>query len=460
MEFYGRETEIRTLRETEEVSRRASQFTVVMGRRRVGKTTLILRATEGTKRIYTVVKRVAEPLLCERIQREALAAGVDIPGRTESLSELLKALMLHSRHDPLTLIIDEFQELQRVNPNVFEDIREVWDTYGPEARINLVVSGSVHSLMVRIFEDNREPLFGRSTCRLDLRPFRVSEMTGILMDRNPSPESEDLLTLYMLTGGVPEYVALLMDRGAVTADSMIRRALSPGSTFLREGEDLLVSEFGPGNKTYLSVLQLIASGRNSRAEMEDILGTTLGEYLRRLEDEYGFIDRRIPMITRNEKLSRWVISDQYLRFYFRYVQPNASYIEAGRTDLLEEAVRRDLESYEGRVLEDLFTRRVLEEGRYTSVGGYWNRKGDVEIDIVVTDDASRSVDLVEVKRNLRKLDMDALRRKADTLGSDLRGYDVRLRGLSMEDVFRTPLLDRGRSPQPYYPCHPVPPSWP
>ena len=124
----------------------------------------------------------------------------------------------------------------------------------------------------------------------------------------------------------------------------------------------------------------------------------------------------------------------YLSFYFRYIQPNQSFVEAGRTDLLERAVRADIESYEGRVLERYLTQRIREEWEYTAVGGYWNRKGDVEIDIVVVDDIARTVRMVEVKRNPDKLDMGDLHRKADTLEPYLRGYDVELMGMSMDDM--------------------------
>ena len=434
MRFYDRETELKVLRDTAAASLENSQFTVVLGRRRVGKTTLMLRGAEGTRTVYLFISRLSEAVLCERLQATAAAAGVDIPGRIERFGDLFKALLMHSRHDPLTVIIDEFQNLSYVNPAVFGDIQREWDLLRGDARVNLLVGGSVHSMMVRIFEDEREPLFNRATRKLEVRPFRISVLGSILRDHNPSHGHEDLLTLYMLTGGVPDYVASLMDAGAFTKESMLETALSPGSVFLREGNDLMTEEFGKDNKTYLSILQLIASGRRQRSEIESILKVSAGEYLQRLEREYGFVSRRVPMLTEDRRLGRWEIADMYLRFYFRYIQPNDSFVQAGRTDLLKRVVMDDLESYEGRVLEDLLTRRIAEEGTYTSLGGYWNRKGDVEIDIVVLDSIAKRAELIEVKRNPAKLDMRDLERKAETLEPYLRGYDVTLRGMSMDDV--------------------------
>ena len=92
--------------------------------------------------------------------------------------------------------------------------------------------------------------------------------------------------------------------------------------------------------------------------------------------------------------------------------------------------------YEGRALEDFFRRRISEEDDYTEVGGYWNRKGDVEIDIVVVDDIERKARLIEVKRNRNELDMKGLKSKGIRISHELEGYDVSYEGLSTEDVRR------------------------
>lgn len=434
MRFYGREQELKVLRDTAEASMINSQFTVVLGRRRIGKTTLMLKGSEGRRTVYLFISRLSEPVLCSRLQSVARESSVEIPGKMETFGDLLEALMLHSAHDPLTVIIDEFQNLRYVNPSIFGDMQRVWDLRKDEARMNLVVGGSVHSMMVRIFEDSGEPLFGRATRKLELRPFRVSDMKDILSDHRPGWSNGDLLTLYMLTGGVPSYIGVLMDAGAFTSESMLDLALSPGSVFLREGNDLMTEEFGKDNRTYLSMLQLIASGRNQRPEIENTLKVSAGEYLRRLESEYGFVRRRLPIPGKDPRLGRWELTDMYLSFHFRYIQPNASFVESGRFDLLRETVSRDLESYEGRVLEHYFLTRMSEERRYTEIGGYWNRKGDVEIDVVVLDSSDGTAELMEVKRNPAKLDMTALRRKAETLDGLLGGYSVTCIGLSMDDM--------------------------
>lgn len=80
-------------------------------------------------------------------------------GEYSSIGKLFQHLMLLSKERPFNLIIDEFQELDRINPSVFGEIQKVWDLHKDSSRMNLLISGSIYSLMHKIFENNKEPLF-------------------------------------------------------------------------------------------------------------------------------------------------------------------------------------------------------------------------------------------------------------------------------------------------------------
>ncbi len=182
MRFYGREEELVKLAETKERSLQSSTFTVIIGRRRIGKTTLMLKSAVNHRHVYLFVSRTAESILCSRLQESATEAGVDIIGNITEFRDLFKALMLDSRREPLTVIIDEFQELNNVNPGIFSSIQEIWDRYHEESHMNLLVGGSVHSMMVRLFEDEKQPLFDRATSKVVLRPFKTSLLKDILTE--------------------------------------------------------------------------------------------------------------------------------------------------------------------------------------------------------------------------------------------------------------------------------------
>ncbi|MCL2711681.1 MAG: ATP-binding protein [Methanomassiliicoccaceae archaeon] len=435
MRFYGRERELESLKRIKEQSERSSTFTVLIGRRRIGKTTLMLRSAEGSRSVYLFVSKVAEPLLCEKLQRTAAEAGIEIPGSATKFRDILKALMISSREEPLTIMIDEFQNLKYVNDVVYGEIQEIWDLYKNSSRVNLIVSGSVHSMMIKLFEDSNEPLFGRATSKIVLRPFSIAVMKTILKEHDQNYTQNDILTLYMLTGGVPGYLEILMDSGKDTAEKMIDGVTSIDSVFVRDGKDMTVSEFGKDHKTHFSIMQLIAGGKNRRPEIDNILGMDTGAYLQRLESEYSFIKQINPVFSEpGSRNARWYVADMYLSFYFRFILPYIDHIESGRMDLLNKVIRNGLDEYLGKVLENYFRQRIIEEGTYTEVGTYWNRKGDVEIDIVVLNDVEKRVELIDVKRNPKKLDIGSLKNKAEMLRHELKCYDISFTGLSINDV--------------------------
>ncbi len=186
-------------------------------------------------------------------------------------------------------------------------------------------------MMMKIFENRKEPLFGRLTSKITLQPFAVRVIKEILNDYNPKYTGEDFLCLYMLSGGVPKYIDLLMEAGAVTKNSMLDVAIRPDSPFLGEGRDLLISEFGKEYGTYFSILQLIASGKTKQSEIDSIINKNTGAYLVNLEKEYSLISRVKPMFAQpRSRKTRWTLNDNYLRFWFRFIFPNQSLVEMER----------------------------------------------------------------------------------------------------------------------------------
>ena len=388
MRFYNRTQELNILGRTWEQSKQSACFTVMVGRRRIGKTSLLLESVKGTKYLYLFVSRTSEPLLCQQFQKDAAEAlGIQIFGTITRFRDLFEQLLIFSTKKHYTLIIDEFQEFANVNSSIFSEIQNLWDQYKGNAKINFIASGSIYSMMMKIFENRKEPLFGRLTSKITLQPFAVSVIKEILNDYNPRYTPEDLLCLYMLTGGVPKYIDLLMEAGATKKSKMLDMVTSPDSPFISEGKDLLVSEFGKEYGTYFSILQLIASGKTIQSEIDSVIGKNTGAYLANLEREYSLTTKNRPMFSRPEsRKNRWSLNDNYLRFWFRFIFPNQSLIEMGKYDLLREVIDRGYEQYSGLVLEKYFRSKIAEEERITGIGSYWDNKGENEIDVIAIND--------------------------------------------------------------------------
>lgn len=207
MKFYDRTTEIATLHRISENSKENAQFTVVTGRRRIGKTSLVLKAYENTTLLYFFVGRKAENLLCEEFRHEVESKlGIKMGGTPASFSELFDFLMNLSKERNFTLFIDEFQNFARVNSSIFSDMQKIWDINHSESKINFIVCGSVYSMMTRIFRDSKEPLYNRQNRFMNIKAFRPSVLKEIMNDNAKNNTNDDLLALYSFTGGVAKYV--------------------------------------------------------------------------------------------------------------------------------------------------------------------------------------------------------------------------------------------------------------
>lgn len=439
MKFYDRESELAILKDIVTRAKNNAQFTVVTGRRRTGKTTLLLRAFEQETMLYFFVARKSEADLCIDFSNEvSQKLGLPLIGTPKSFAELFEAVMKISETHSFTLVIDEFQEFLRVNPAIFSEIQRIWDLYKDKSKINLVASGSIYRLMTKIFSDRNEPLYSRQTRMLTVNPFATSVIKQILQDYNPNHTPDDLLTLYALTGGVAKYIEVLMDANAVTTEKMINEVVRKDSIFLNEGKFLLLEEFGKDYNTYFSILSAIASGKTGRAEIEAIVDKEIGGYLTNLEDSYSLIGKKIPMFQASaNKNVRYQLVDNFLTFWFRFIYKYNYIIEIQAYSQMKAIIERDWAVFQGFALERYFRAKMIEEQKCTRIGSWWNRKDEKEIDLITANEIEKWATFYEIKRNPEKYSESLLLTKiAEFLQStkQFSGYRISHTLLSPKDM--------------------------
>ena len=414
MKFYNREKEIKKLLEIKEQSKKNAQFSVVTGRRRIGKTQLLLKSYENTKFLYFFVAKKSEVILCQDFLQE-LKEKLNLPilGEVNSFSVLFEYIVQLSYEQNITLIIDEFQEFFTVNPSVYSDMQRIWDLHKDKAKLNLIVSGSVISLMYKIFENYKEPLFGRANHFIKLQAFKTNTLKEILSDYNPNYTPDDLLALYSFTGGVAKYVQLFMDNGWISKEKMIEGMIDENSIFISEGKNLLIDEFGKEYGTYFSILTAISEGKNTRAEIENLLKKEIGGYLTKMERDFNLIKKQQPIFTKSStKNVKYQIEDNFIMFWFRFVYKYSSIIEIGAYEQLRKIIERDFSSFSGHMLEKYFRENAQISQAYTSIGNYWDRKGETEIDFIAVNEIEKSIDFAEIKRQKNNISIEKLRQKA------------------------------------------------
>ena len=439
MRFFDRTKEIASLREIRRMSKDNAQFTVVTGRRRIGKTSLVWKAYEDEPILYFFVARKAEGDLCEDYRLEIEEKlGIPTMGRAEHFADVFEFLMKLSTERPITLFIDEFQEFFRVNKSVYSDMQRIWDLYSTKARMNLVVCGSIYSMMTKIFKDRKEPLYNRQTRFMTVSPFTPAVLKEILKEYYPDHTSEDLLALYSFTGGVAKYVQLLVDSGATTKSAMLDHIIKADSIFLGEGKAILIVEFGKDYGVYFSILSAIARGKTSRSEIENVVGREIGGYLTKLENEYEVIAKKQPLFEKSStKNVRYTIEDNFFTFWFRFIYKYSYMLEIENYESMKTIINRDYETFSGLMLERYFRRVLIERQAYTRIGGWWDRKGENEIDIVVENELNEEATFFEVKRKAVNIDIKMLKHKVQAFmraTGEFKGYKISYEGLSMDDM--------------------------
>lgn len=341
-------------------------------------------------------------------------------------------------NSPFNLIIDEFQEFYTINESIYSDMQYLWDIYRKKSNMNLIVSGSVYSLMQKIFQDRKEPLFGRADNIIKLSPFDISTLKEIIRDYNPTYINDDLLALFSFTGGVPKYVELFCDNDMLTVDKMISFMVRENSSFTDEGKNLLIEEFGKNYATYFSILSAISGRINTQSEIEAALGNkSIGGQIKRLVEDYNLIVRQRPILAKEGgQTVRYEILDNFLRFWFNYFDRHRSMIEIKNFTALQAIIKADYPIYSGYMLERYFKQQFAESFQYRNIGSWWESKGHQnELDIVALKLEKNQAVAVEVKRQRKNFKPDLFAAKVQHLRHKLLPkYQIETQCLSLEDM--------------------------
>lgn len=441
MKFYNREKELDWLGHTREIAfGNHSQMTMVTGRRRIGKTKLILKSCEGTPTVYLFIDRSNEAMLCGTCAREASEAlGIYISPEITSFASLFETLMNIGRNKTFNLVIDEFQEFFYINSSVYSRIQDIWDRYKDTTHVNFIASGSVYTLMHRIFMDYKEPLYGRCDNTIKLRPFGTDVLKQIISDHKPDYTNDDLLALYTFTGGIPKYIESFMDNGCTDMESMVDWMMRPNSLFQNEGKALLVQEFGKKYGNYFALLSAIANGDNTQQKLSGLMGdVSINGHLKRLEEDYELIGRKRPLFAKEgTQTVRFEITDLFLRFWFRYFIKYHYLIEIENLERLGEIIKSDYPTYSGLTLEIYFRKKLMESKIFDQIGSWWQAKQDdpCEVDIVAIYAERKRALVAEVKRKRKNFKPEDFKRKVEILRTKiLSKYEIEPVLYCLEDM--------------------------
>tara|TARA_R110002111_G_scaffold80386_1_gene127167 strand:+ start:100 stop:1437 length:1338 start_codon:yes stop_codon:yes gene_type:complete len=430
--FYNRNPQLISLRKASKAE--SGILDVIVGRRRVGKTRLIQEAfsTNENVYLYLFISRKSEQALVDEfssIIKSELNAKFFRPA---SLKDSIEFLLDYSINNPITVVIDEFQDIAKVNASFYSDLQNLWDSYKLKSQMNLVVCGSLYNLMTKIFKDKDEPLFNRQDHYYHVRPLTPSYIKNIMVDQN-NFNPKNYLLWWCLSGGIPKYLEWIID----AKEDVLNTLISDGSPLIKEGHHRLVEDFGEEHRTYFDILGAIASGYNTKPKIVDYLGYQINDAFPKLTDSFEIINKLTSMdASANTKTIRYEIADPFLRFWFRFIYKNRSAIEIGNYSYIKDIIERDYTTYSGIELEHLLREILIESMQFNRIGNFWDRKGHNEIDIIAINDTKKTALFVEVKLQQKYYDEQALFEKVGYASAKLKlkGYTIEHRGVSLDTL--------------------------
>lgn len=437
--FIGRKNELKSLQEL--YDKKGFGMTVVYGRRRIGKSTLITEFIKDKKAIFYTATKVGKErnleLFSKQVVTELDPALDEVSfGSIEAVFDFISKKM---PPDKLIIVIDELPYWAEKDEALLSILQKYIDTEWNDKNLMIILCGSALSFMENKVLSEKSPLFGRRNSQIKLEAFNYRDSACFV----PNYSAEEKALCYGITGGVAKYLSMI--DGDKNLDENIKKLYFRTDGYLYdETRNLLTQEFSDITLVN-NIIEQIASGENT----VNIIAAKVGEkeptVLYSLEKliGVGLVEKK-KCITeeKNKKKTQYVLKDNMFKFWYEFIPKAHSVIELGQGDIYyEKMVRPKLHSFMGSVFEEMCRYFTLEQGiqgRFdcflTQVGTWWgvemieNQNGEkiqqsADIDVVAISEVDKSVIIGECKFKNEKIDKgvyETLCRRASLISGKYR----------------------------------------
>lgn len=401
MDFLDRKEEFKRLNQA--FASKSFSFVVLWGRRRVGKSRLLIEWNRQKNGLYWVadesVAAVQRAYFAEALsERFPGINDVDYPDWRTLFKRLTAEIK--NTHWKGPLIIDELPYLVAAAKELPSVMQNWIDQDLKPLGFNLIVAGSSQSMMQGLVLSEHSPLYGRATELIKLSPLApkyLEEGLGI-------KSAIDQVTAYTLWGGVPRYWELAENYGDKIAESAYHLILRPEGILNQEPNRLLLEE-SPNAISLRPILDVIGMGAHKTSEIAArlfIASTSLSKPLARLQ-ELDLIERELPFgeSEKSGKRSLYKIKDPLFRLWFDLVSGRQSHMSQASKPELMKLLDSRLPQLTSRIWEDLCRKAFLNlpklpKGNWSAPARYWHGNGP-EWDLISTSLDTNSIIIGECK---------------------------------------------------------------
>jgi AAA+ ATPase superfamily predicted ATPase len=381
--FVDRKTECDEL--TNVLEAKGFAFAVLYGRRRIGKTRLVLETIKQRTHVYYLAVEK------ENLRYFAAAVIQKFP-KAKNLKEDWESLLDFLKDNAEVLVIDEFQNLVKEDKTTLSLFQRAIDTNLKNSSLKLIALGSSVSMITSELLQYQSPLYGRRTYTKRITAMSFLNIRGFF----PKVSMQELAEIYGFADGIPYYLEKINEPFWVWLENGLRH-----SSFVKDELDFMLKYEFEDLGTYKTILEAIAMGKTVVSEIKNharMQRTDLSPYLAKLINT-GFIRRELPLTEPvTSKLGRYYIEDQFVAFWFRFIYPNLSNLEEGIYSA--SIVKKDYPQYMGFVFEKICRQVLIELIKqkrlgYDKVGKWWHK--DTEIDAIALNAEKKEILFAECK---------------------------------------------------------------
>jgi len=391
MKFVNRESELKELEELRTLSKKKLFLMAIYGLRRVGKTRLLLEFLKDNGLYFFVNRNKTSADLLREYQEILKAKG--ILRELETLDSWDRFVETITKRQTPTIVFDEFQNFQFVEPAVFGILQKNVDL-NEDGKGLIILSGSLIGLMKKTFQSSKEPLYGRVKKGKKLEPLALKPC--IKLGAELKLCREDLVKAYCVFGGYPKYYVSIEDyalQGKNAEEILDSLLLSKDAPLEDEINSMLSQEFGGRSGVYYSILEAIASGNNTMSSIAgclDLPATSITRQVQELRDYFEFIEYETPYIG-SGKRGAYRIRHPLMQFWFSMIYRNYSDYAARKPEFIEH-LKKGLDTYFGKAFEAPAKEFLVSELKLTEARKQWGKiagakKGEnaYEIDLIGKD---------------------------------------------------------------------------
>ena len=418
--FIGRERELASLKEF--YDKDGVGMTVIYGRRRIGKSTLITEFAKDKKTIFYTATKVGKNRNLELFSKQVvdmLMPGVeDISfNTTEAVFDFIDK---NIGDEKVVLVIDELPYWAERDDALLSILQKYIDTVWNDKNLKIILCGSALSFMEKKVLSEKSPLFGRRDSQIKLEEFNYLDAAKFVSDYS----YEDKAICYGITGGVAKYLSMIDPEKSID-ENIVRLFFRTDGYMYDETRNLLTQEFSDISIVN-NIVEQIASGENTLNIIAGKIGEKEQTVLYSLDKliNVGLVEKKTCITDeKNKKKTQYVLKDYMFKFWYEFIPKATSVIEMGQGEVYyQKVVKPVLHSFMGSVFEEMCRYYTLKQGitgQYgcfvTTVGTWWgvenikDENGDIrtqsaDIDVVALSETDKKAVIGECKFKNEKID--------------------------------------------------------